>query len=383
LIRKFAPECAASSGELPNRNTSRGSARLSYDGEARCEAAADVPAANGWGGFDPSLTAATAGQLAMAQIILIALGTGTASALLFASLASGSVVATFLFYLSPLPLMIAALGWSHWAALLGGLCAAAGLGIALNAFFFVAFLVGVALPAWWLGYLSLLARPASTNGSGGVEWYPVGRLVFWAAMIGTLVVAVAVPALGTDKATVEATLRSAFEHAIRIEGQHPGSPAGRLDADLVDVLIAAIPPAAALLATFLSVFNLWLAAKIVNVSGRLRRPWPALSELTLPRFTAGFLGAAIIGSFLPDLLGVFAGVLAASLFMAYAIMGFAVLHAITRNFGSRAFALTATYVAVVILGWPILAMSLLGLAEMAFNIRNRIGQRRGPPTLRT
>ena len=45
---------------------------------------------------------------------------------------------------------------------------------------------------WWLGYLSLLARPVGANGSGdGIEWYPVGRLVLWAAIIGTLVVAVA------------------------------------------------------------------------------------------------------------------------------------------------------------------------------------------------
>ena len=67
--------------------------------------------------------------------------------------------------------------------------------------------------------------------------------------------------------------------------------------------------------------------------------------------------------------------------MAYAILGFAVLHAITRGIGSRALVLAGAYAAVIVFGWPILAMSLLGLAETAFNIRGRVASRRGPPTL--
>jgi hypothetical protein len=52
----------------------------------------------------------------------------------------------------------------------------------------------------WLGYLALLGRPVAANGSGGtMEWYPIGRLVLWAAILGTLVIAVAVLNFGTDK----------------------------------------------------------------------------------------------------------------------------------------------------------------------------------------
>ena len=84
------------------------------------------------------------------------------------------------------------MGWSHLAGLLAALLAAIGLGLALGFYFFLAFLFGVGLPAWWLGYLALLGAPVAANGSaGGMEWYPVGRLVLWAAIIGTLVIAVA------------------------------------------------------------------------------------------------------------------------------------------------------------------------------------------------
>src|SRR5580704_11116626 len=94
----------------------------------------------------------------MVQIVLMGLGAGAAAALLFASVTSGSLIALPLFYLAPLPILIAGLGWSHWAALLAGGAAAAALaieGLPVAA----AFLIAIAFPAWWLGYLALLARP--------------------------------------------------------------------------------------------------------------------------------------------------------------------------------------------------------------------------------
>ena len=53
-----------------------------------------------------------AGQL-MTAVLLIALAAGSASALMFASIVSGALIALLLFYLAPLPLMVAALGWGQ------------------------------------------------------------------------------------------------------------------------------------------------------------------------------------------------------------------------------------------------------------------------------
>jgi hypothetical protein len=315
----------------------------------------------------PSLTADEAGQLKMMQIVLVGLGAGAAAALLLASVVSGSIAAIFLFYLAPLPILIAALGWNHIAGLIAAAVATAAITV-LSGTLLIAVPV-IAFGGWWLGYCALLARPASNGGAGALEWYPPGRLVFWAAVIGTLIVAAAVPNFGTDQQSVQAALRKAYEGILR-------------DQSLIDMLVVAVPPGAAVFSTVTNLFNLWLAARIVKISGRLRRPWPDLASLTLPASSSGLLAAAIAGSFLPDLFGILSGAFAASLLMAFAVLGFAVLHAITRGSSSRAVVLAAVYAATIVLGWPLLALSLLGLAEAAFNIRNRVARKRGPPALR-
>ena len=97
----------------------------------------------------------------MIQIVLVGLGAGAAAALLFASVVSGSLAAVFLFYLAPLPIMIAALGWSHLAGLIAAASATAVVGV-LSGVFLIAVPV-IAFGAWWLGYLAMLARPATNS----------------------------------------------------------------------------------------------------------------------------------------------------------------------------------------------------------------------------
>jgi uncharacterized protein YybS (DUF2232 family) len=300
--------------------------------------------------------------------ILLGLGAGVAAALLFASVISGSIAAIFLFYLAPLPILIAALGWGHMAGLIAAASATAIVAV-LSGTFFLAVAV-ISFGAWWLGYLTLLARPATNGGGSELEWYPVGRLVLWAAAIGTLVVAAAVPNFGTDQESLQAGLRKSYGRILR-------------DPSTIDLLVIVVPPAAAVFSTLTSLFNLWLAARIVRISGRLTRPWPELSAFTLPPTTLGFLAIAIGASFLPDLLGILSGAWAASLVMILAILGFAVLHSVTRGMSSRAIVLAGVYAAAIVLGWPLLLVSLVGLAETMLDIRVRIARRRGPPSQRT
>jgi hypothetical protein len=326
----------------------------------------------------------------MMQIGLIGVGAGAAATLLFASVTSGTWLSIPLFYLAPLPIMIAGIGWSHWSALIAATVASAALGLYFGGVFFFAFLAGAGLPAWWLAYLAMLARPAEANAGVGVandnalEWYPPGRLVVWAAVLAALVVIVAIPNFGTDAESFRAGLTNALSRMLRSEigagADGPLTIPGVNNAPrLIDILVAAIPPAAAVLATITNVFNLWLAARIVKFSGRLTRPWPQISEMVFPRLTTAALALAIALSFLDSILGIVAGVASSALLMAYGVLGFAVLHSITQGVGSRGFMLAGVYVSVGLFGWPVLALCLLGLVEIAFDLRARAARKRGPP----
>jgi hypothetical protein len=318
----------------------------------------------------------------MMQIGLIGIGAGAAAALLFASVTSGSWLSVILFYLAPLPIMIAGLGWSHWAALVAGLAAATAIGLTFGGAFFLAFVAGAGIPAWWLTYLTLLARPAAAAGGNpnerALEWYPPGRLVVWAAVLAALIVLFVMPNFGLDAESFRAGLSDALNGMFQVD-KDGGLPNSDYTKRLIEFLVTIIPPAAAVLATVTSLVNLWLAGRVVKFSGRLARPWPELSTMTFPPLTAAALAIATALSFFDGIVGIVAGVLSASLFMAYSVLGLAVLHDITRGIASRPFLIGGAYASVAVLAaWPVLLFALLGLAETMLNIRARVAKRRGP-----
>ena len=98
----------------------------------------------------------------MIQIVIIGIGAGAAAALLFASVTSGSWLSIPLFYLAPLPIMIAGLGWSHWAAMTAALAGALGLGAVFGTVFLLAFAAGAGFP----GVVARLSRNACPPGRG-------------------------------------------------------------------------------------------------------------------------------------------------------------------------------------------------------------------------
>lgn len=315
----------------------------------------------------------------MTQIVLIGLGAGAASALLFASIASGSLLSIFLFYVAPLPILIAALGWSHWAAAIAALAAATSLAAVFGGMFFVAFMVGTGIPAWWLGYLAMLARPAATSG-GALEWYPPGRLVLWCAGFAVLIIAIGVLTFGTDLETFRAEMRRGLERILQFRSDNPATAAAN-QTQMLDFLVAVIPSAAGVLATVTNVLNLWLAARIVKFSGRLQRPWPELPTISFPRVTAAVLMVTIALTFAGGMIGLLATVGSAALVVAYGILGFAVLHALTRGSRGRSFVLGAAYGAVILFFWPVVALCMLGLTDAAIDLRGRAARKGGPPAI--
>ena len=317
----------------------------------------------------------------MIAITLIALAAGCASALMFASIISGALISLLLFYLAPLPLMVAAMGWGPIAATIGGIAAASGLGAIFGLPYCIAFAITVALPAWWLGHLALLGRPLPNAAPGNgatpaaptLEWYPVGRILLWIAGFAALTTIAAMLTLGTDAETITGTLRRGLS---RILG--PRNASGDTERWVAALALIA-PPAAAIVAMLTLTLNLWLAGKITATSGRLHRPWPDLKSAELPPMTRVALSVALAFCFIGGLVALFAQIVTTALMIAYAFAGFAVLHTLTLALKSRAIWLSCTYAIVVVFGWPVLAMIALGLADAVFGFRHRF--RGKPPPL--
>ena len=141
------------------------------------------------------------------------------------------------------------------------------------------------------------------------------------------------------------------------------------------------PPMVASLTTVVLLINTWLAARIVKLSGQLRRPWPELPAIRFPRFAPSCLPLRWPAVFLPGLLGIISRCFRRRVdhgFRRSRLRRAACGHA---RHGGRPLVLGGVYTAVVIFGWPAIILALLGLADTALDLRGRTARTRGPPTL--
>jgi hypothetical protein len=313
----------------------------------------------------------------MPAFLLIGLGGGLASAVLFASAASGGPGRLLLYVLAPLPSFLAGLGWGSASAGIAALSGALGVGLALGLKAALMFFLTQGAPVAVVCYLALLSRtvpaaPDVPREDAGIEWYPTGRLVMTAALMAGALATLSMVVLGPDLDALRKILRDLIENVFLKE--IPGLKERNLSADdiasITEFALYALPAASAM--TWLGGFllNLWLGGRITLASGRLIRPWPDLPSLALPRSLALALAGAfalVLTSGYPALVGsAFAG----ALFLAYVLMGLAVVHDITRGRASRPFVLWAVYLALLVLNtWAALAIALLALSEPFLPLR--------------
>lgn len=320
----------------------------------------------------------------MASPLLIGLGAGLVSAVLFASAATGSLLAMMLFYLAPLPSFLAGLGWGWASAGLAALSGTVVAGAALGFKAALSYLFGMGLPVVVLCYLALLARevpqPAPAGVTGGrtdLEWYPPGRLVSWASVMAGTLAAASVPMLGMDVDSYRAAIHDVLSSSIlrRFGGSELDEHSIN---NLVEVLARALPAASAMIWLGVAVFNMWAAGRIVDYSGRSLRPWPDITALAYPAALAFALVAALALSFVPGLIGIMATGFAGAFLLAYTLLGLAIVHVLTRNSPLRVILLASVYLSLFLFGWVALLLAILGVGEPIFKLRERVGNKTPP-----
>jgi hypothetical protein len=309
---------------------------------------------------------------------IIGIGSGLVSAALFASAATATALAGVLFYLAPLPICLAGLGWGGAAAILSALTGMILIAVTLGPSTAALFALAIGAPIALLTYLALLSR--STEGPQGeaaiIEWYPPGRLVAWAALIAGLLAAILVLILGYDQESYRESIRQILEHSALKELDKDGTLFTEENIANLSTLIArALPAGFAIIWLTISLFNLWLAGLIVDASSRALRPWPDLHALELPNALVLVFAGALAASFLPGLPGLLATGFAGALLFAYVLQGLAVIHVYSKDMPFRTLLLTTVYLGILLLGWVAILIAILGLAEPLLGLRQRTAQR--------
>src|SRR4249919_2451092 len=184
---------------------------------------------------------------------LIGLGGGLASALLFYSAARGSpLLGTLLLLLTPLPSLLAGLGWGWLPAAAGAVAGALVMTFAANVPFAAGYFLALGLPVVLLPYLAYLSRP-NTHDPGVLEWYPAGRLVAALSLYGGALPVLVLPLIGGSYEALKPAMGEFFR---RLSTHAPELGLRQLTDQqvegLAEFVVAALP--AALAAYWVAIF---------------------------------------------------------------------------------------------------------------------------------
>ena len=300
-----------------------------------------------------------------AQTIIIALIAGATSfALMTAGLVGGLGGFPFL-ALSPLPIVIASLGWGTRA---GGIAAAIGVICVLflaHTNSALVYLAGIGFPAAYLCHLIGLSRQDDPDQEE--EWFPVGDIMVRAIIVGGLVFGLGFIISKFDIAEFTTAALSAFQPTIaQLE-----AGTQQTFKDAITFQISMMPyfvPASWLLIIWI---NIWLGVKIAKLSNRMNRPKFTLKDADIPFFAALILGAAVIISFVEPPFSYLGAAFIGTFGMALVIMGCVTLHVVTLRDSARSIILSLLYASMLFFGFPIFIMAGLGLADLFLKIRQR------------
>jgi hypothetical protein len=308
----------------------------------------------------------------MAQFVLVGIVAGLAAALLFVAPFGGTSLVLPLFTLSGLPIAIAGLAWSVTAGAVASTVAGLALSVALSPTIGLAFLLVLGAPITWIARLAGLSRQVAANEPDSpIEWYPLGRMLIHLAIATSLGIVATGIVAGFDVDTLSKAVTDALVAFLGSSPEVGAPPTAEEVAPFVRFNVAAMPVTSAILTMGMLAFNLWLAARIARMSNRLARPLEKMWTAALPRTAVYALGAAVILTFFPRPIGAIAGVFAGALGTAAALVGLAVLHALTLGSGARGLILVLAYASLLLLGFPVFLFALLGAADSFLNFRAR------------
>ena len=301
----------------------------------------------------------------MPQVIGYAVLAGLISSALFLALSTGLPGMVLLAYFVQLPLLLAGLSMGLAASVVAAAAAILVCGLIAGVVAAGMFALVQAIPAAMVVRQALLAR----QDAGGLEWYPPGLVLAQLTALAVLGITAAFVVLLGYPGGLEGVLADFLSSALAGLGASDVAVSAGPDLDRWMFLFPGLMAASWLV---MVAVNAVLAQLLAVRLGVNRRPNPKLSELELPGWLWPAIGVAALLALLgAGGLGFLGRSLLIVLAVPYVFLGLAVVHAFARRVTHRRLALTLFYGAIMLLGWPIVMVLLLGLVEDWAHVRQR------------
>lgn len=284
--------------------------------------------------------------------LMIGAAAGLAAALLSIGLVMQTGLSLILFMLSPLPIMLAGLGWGPVSGALAVFTFGAVIYFAAGDVPALISVLVMAMPASVAAYTIGMAR---YHDDGRHEWFPLGTSLFITAITTAVAFLISGLIMGYGKEFTEQLSVELVKQFAAASTELAADPVATIS--LANFVVRSIPLVQPAMWVAVLAANLWLALTISRRSNLIARPgddWP--SSLRMPQGALPLFALAMAGTFLTGGARMIVDVFAGSLGMAFALAGLAFFHHVTRGKPWR--------LAALWLGW--LSLITVGLTAFLF-----------------
>ncbi len=313
----------------------------------------------------------------------VALVYGGISALLtILGLSPVFIVAPVLLFFAPLPVMFVCLRYDYYAGMLAALVAAMIIVPFLHSPIALGYLIALALPGWLMGFLFLQADLAALNHQtqrAVLRWYPVGAIVAMMAAFAPVLVGISILVAPSFEEYQKMLL--AFSNRI-LEANAGQTDLSALakggdSQDVAKMLAQFLPIMGATAWLTMMLMNFWLSVRMNLYRPDFPRPKPNFFAFALPRWFNIFFPAAFVLTFFSGALGLIGTVAVVTGTLCFMLLGLSVIHLGTLNTRWRVPILLSVYFFLLVQGWAIFIVALLGLVEHYAGLKRRFFQKTG------
>jgi uncharacterized protein YybS (DUF2232 family) len=311
----------------------------------------------------------------MTRALLMFIGGGVLSALLYLSVVTGGMGALILAYLAPLPLLMVGLGAGFRPFAIAATSAVAVVGLFGGPLFGLTYAMANGALVAVIVRQALLARSAP---DGSLEWYPPGLLLV--VLTGLGLAGLLVSALLTlgDPGGLEGSVRQFLVMGFGDAAAGTGDAESGV-AQVIDSFAQVFPGMVVVSWLTMAIVNAALAQGVLMRFGRNLRPAMRVAEVELPHWTPMLLAVAgilaLVGG--DGQLSYLALNVAIVLLVPFFFAGLAVVHAFAGRRQARTLLLVVFYFFLLVSGWPIALVIGLGVIEQWAGLRRRFA-RTGP-----